>query len=209
MMNKLLYNSCKATTLILSLVVVPITAELPFILSLWLKEVPPYAYALTAIALLSNLPSPMFSILNAGVHATGNNVRLSIGSGTIFLLNFPLTYLCYQLGAPYWTVMLIAGILIEAAILFTAWTCYKQLPEFGLWSFLLKVVVPIHALALLALLACQQLIAAMPAGWGRLIAVGGLSSLLQIGLGYYFILTQEHRSFIKEKITRWTTRKTA
>lgn len=199
-MRDLIYNSSKATTLILIAVITPVAIELNFILGLWLKEIPPFTYTLCFISLLGNIPSAMFSILNTGIHATGNNFKLNIVTGSVFLMNFPLTYLAFSIGLPYWTVMMISVVLIEISILATVWICHKQIPEFKFWHFLLRVILPIHLLTLFTFGVAFVVTLYFTSTWYRLLEVAGISFTFLGILSYFVLLSSRQRGSLRKSV---------
>lgn len=99
-MNKLMERSSLLSfylTLIISSIILLNT---PYILNLWLKEVPPYTVSFVQMIMLFALIESVSKPLITGMLATGKVRDYQIVVGGLQLLNLPLSYLALKLGAP-------------------------------------------------------------------------------------------------------------
>ena len=102
-MQKLVENAITYTTLFMGCFVIIFLIEAEYILKLWLKDVPSYAVVFCRITLISNFLGLINAVISIIIHATGNIKKISIITGSVFLLNIPIVYVCFKLGlAPQW-----------------------------------------------------------------------------------------------------------
>lgn len=199
-MISLMNNLCALITLVLAIFIVPLMAEIDFVLKVWLKTPPPEVASLTFIGLISTLTFSVISTLNTGIGATGNNKALNIGSGTIFIGYFPLYYILLKLGLPLsWCYIgsIFLGFLV---ILYTAFLCQRQLEGYKVRTFLFRVYLPLFILVGAALFACFAVQRTMEEGWIRLFAVI-LTSTLTLGIsGFYIMLSRSQRETILRRL---------
>lgn len=103
------------------LVFIPISAELEFILRLWLKEVPEGTALICQLTLISALVRVLFDSVNAVFLASGKTKWFQIVSSTIQLICIPIGYLLYRIGLPAITIIvlyIINTLVDRCAILF-------------------------------------------------------------------------------------------
>ena len=91
--------------LVLSL---PIIFNAKFILSLWLKDVPPYTIEFTQLILVAMLISSISRPLITAQNATGKVRNYQIVVGGVELLNLPLSYVCLSIGMFPTSVVLVS-----------------------------------------------------------------------------------------------------
>ena len=102
-MQKLVENAITYTSLFMGCFVIIFLIEAEYILRLWLKDVPSYTVAFCQITLISNFLGLINAVICIVIHATGNIKKISIITGSVFLLNIPIVYVCFKLGlAPQW-----------------------------------------------------------------------------------------------------------
>ena len=102
-MQKLVENAITYTSLFMGCFVIIFLIEAEYILKLWLKDVPSYAVVFCQITLISNFLGLINAVICIVIHATGNIKKISIITGSVFLLNIPIVYVCFKLGlAPQW-----------------------------------------------------------------------------------------------------------
>ncbi len=98
--NTLIMNSAKYSTILLLFIVIPLEFETPYVLSLWLKEVPSYCVPFTRLTLISLLTA-ITTPVHAGLTATGNIKSYSYFQGTIYLIApFVSYFLCRFTSTP-------------------------------------------------------------------------------------------------------------
>lgn len=95
---KLIVISSKYSILLLFVLSLPIILEIPFILKVWLKDVPDYTSEFVVITLIIGIIESMRNPINTAMHATGNIKKFQIIEGTASLLILPAAYVCLKFG---------------------------------------------------------------------------------------------------------------
>lgn len=111
-MLRLSMTTSKYCFFLLALVAIPSIFEMPYILSVWLKEVPEYTTIFCSLLLLVILTNQLTIGLQSAVQASGRIKLYQSVVGSILLLNLPISYFLLKFGMPAYSV-LISSILLE------------------------------------------------------------------------------------------------
>jgi O-antigen/teichoic acid export membrane protein len=115
-MLSLVFSGAKITYFLVFVIVLPLTIEMPFVFTLWLKEVPDYVVIFTKLSVCETLIHSITFPLGAVAHATGKiRIYQTIVYG-ILLLNLPLSWVCLSFGAAPYIVMVVAICLASIAV---------------------------------------------------------------------------------------------
>lgn len=148
---KLVQETSYLSFLLMLVLVAPILCETDFILKIWLDKVPQFSSdfvrLILVLALIEVISYPVISMQRA----TGIMKNYQIVTGTIHLLNFPLSWLFLYLGMP---VVIVYDIAIIIAIINTFARLYmlKKIVPISIKKFFKHVIVRIIVLSLLVLL---------------------------------------------------------
>lgn len=108
-MMKLVFYSAKFSFFIILLIVLPILVSTPYILDLWLKQVPNYSVNFVRLAILFVMSESLAKPLVTLMFATGDIKKYQIVvGGSRMIVDFPVSLLCLYLGAPPECVFVIA-----------------------------------------------------------------------------------------------------
>lgn len=97
---KTIVTGCKLNFYLTAIFMLPAIIEMPFILKIWLKEVPEYAVIFSQLQLLRTMIEQITLLVSSSVAANGQIKQLSIASSIINLFPLPLIYLSFYYGAP-------------------------------------------------------------------------------------------------------------
>jgi len=196
-MIKMSILGSKISFFLLMIVYVPMLLEMPYILSIWLKNVPDNTVIFCRLILIRNLLEVMFLTLSSSISAVGKIKNFQIYSSLITILPLPITYILFKLDFPpstlyvifiLYTVLFAINILIFSKKSFNLSAMYflKSAVFYSILIFCIEI-----ALSGIPLLFMHE-------GTGRLIsvlAINGVSFLLLVwGLG----LAASERAKIKE-----------
>lgn len=135
----LVQQVARLSFLLMLILVVPILCETDFILEMWLGKVPNYSSdfvrLILILALIEVLSFPVISIQRA----TGKMRNYQIVTGTIHLMNFPLSWLFLHLGMLGVTVYKIA-IIIAIVNTFARLFMLKQIVPISIAEFFKNVI---------------------------------------------------------------------
>lgn len=107
-MLTLVYKGAKFSFFIMLLIVVPIYATTPYLLNLWLGQVPDHSVNFVRLILLFTMNETMAGPLITAMLATGKirNYQLIVGGSQ--LLNLPISYICLKIGLMVESVFVVA-----------------------------------------------------------------------------------------------------
>jgi O-antigen/teichoic acid export membrane protein len=107
-MFRLITNGAKITWFLLFLFALPLVLEMPFVLSLWLKDPPEYTVVFTRLALIDVLVNSISFPLMTAAQASGKVKLYETVLGTIQLCCFVLIWIVLMLGSPAEASMLVS-----------------------------------------------------------------------------------------------------
>lgn len=110
-MMMLMFRSSRFCFYLILILSLPVLIETPYILSLWLKEVPDYTVLFIRLVVINAVIESMSYPLMASVQATGNIKWYQIIVGGLLILNLPISYIALKLGGSPQITMYIAILL--------------------------------------------------------------------------------------------------
>lgn len=113
----LISNGAKFSYYIMLIFALPILFNTPYVLFLWLKQVPEYTVWFVRLALVFALSETISNPLVTAASANGNIKRYQLIVGGIQAFNFPLSLLALYIGLPPYTVFIIAIILSQLCMI--------------------------------------------------------------------------------------------
>ena len=204
-MFSLAMNASKFGAALMLWVCVPLIAEMNYVLTLWLGNIPEHTvvfskYAL-AQAIIMATSRPLVTIL----HATGKMKLPNLIDGSILLLILPATYIMLKCNVD---IDLIAGINIFPWIceLITCICLVKILVKINTFSYFSRVIAKLIIIFVIAFFTACFIQNRMPESFIRLISVIVGSSVILFISAYYILFDKDARSkiifIIKKRITR-------
>ena len=192
--------ACKYSFLILLLVVTPILAELPTILHVWLKEVPPYCVAFCAIILLSALTDQLALGLTLIVEATGRIRNYSLWKYTMKVMVLPAMYLGVKAGLSiaesfvfYWVFEFLSVVVTIAYICHATGETYR--------SYLQNVILKILPTCIFVGIAAYTSVILFETSPWRIIVTGMITTLVGLGSIWYCAMHTQERTDVLSMIT--------
>lgn len=197
----LVQRGCKGTFFLMYLFALPLMIETPYVLTLWLKRPPDMVFLFTRLALLDALIDSISYPIMTLAQATGK-IRLYQGVvGGLLLLNLPVSYCALILGAPAYSVMVIAVIITFLAFIIRL-VIIKYIASFSLRQFFCKTVLPVTTVSFCSWIFPVILSSHMQTGFLRLI-VTTLISCFSTGLFIWRLgLSGEERKMILSAIRK-------
>ena len=148
-MMKLAFQSAKFSFFILLFIALPIIVSTSYILNLWLVDVPDNTIIFVRLILIFVLSETLASPLVTIMLATGKIRNYQIVVGGFQMLNFPLTYLCYKLGAPSESIFLVA-ICVSVICEMSRLIMLQKMVRLSIIAFLKKVYFRVWLVAVVA-----------------------------------------------------------
>lgn len=151
-MISLLYRSTRFSFYLLYALSLPLIIEMKFVLSIWLKEVPPYTALFCQLVLICSLVSVNSSLLPRIAWAYGKIKKYQIIVSSVLFLNFPLSYLVLKLGAsPVMTT--IVAIAIQIVVIWVRLYLVSKMVNLSILDYFKKVILNTLSVAFLSLIA--------------------------------------------------------
>lgn len=198
-------TSCKFGFLILALIVVPIIAELPTILSIWLKEVPPLCVLFCTVILSAALTDQLSLGMTILMSATGRIRNFSLLNFTAKTLTIPAMYFAVKNGLSlaeaflfYWVFEMLSVIIAIAYI------CQATKATFA--SYMRNVFLRIFPVLILVILTAIGIGNVLPPTICRVMLTGISTSVVGIAAIWMLSLVTSERQqvihTIQSKFTR-------
>jgi O-antigen/teichoic acid export membrane protein len=195
------FRGAKGAYFLMYLFVLPLILEMPLVLSLWLKNPPEYVELFTRLVLIDVLVNSIGVLLGTLVQATGNIKLWNSLLGGIQIFNFPVSLLILRLGAPAYSVVVVA-ICITLSVFILRFPLLKRLVAYSIKQFFKKVVLPICIVSVISAVLPIILHSSMNQSFLRLfmvISVSGLSTCMGI---YFFGLDITERKIVQHEIKK-------
>ncbi len=138
-MFNLVFFSSKLSFLLLLIISLPIVIDAPYILKLWLKEVPENSVLFTRLMLIYMLTLSVTYSINMSAQASGNIKWFQIAEGTILLLNIPAAIFMYKMGMDAY-VSFIAMIILSIVAFITKLLILRKTICFPIKQYLFSVL---------------------------------------------------------------------
>ena len=186
-LHKLVFNVSNYSFYLMFFISLPIIAETPFILKLWLGEVPEYTVPFVRLTLLVNMLESLKMPLNTSIHATGNIKKFQLLEGTVMLMILPLSFMCLKFGMSATSVFVIQAIIFFIAQLIR---CYIVCPAIRMSrclymkNCLLKILIVIIPPSIIVLLLKSFIHIAID--WFSFVIIG-IISVVTTGLSIFYI----------------------
>lgn len=99
-MLKITMSSSKFSFFLFSFFVIPFFIETPYILKIWLKEIPEYAIIFCRMQLFCSLIGQLGATINSAIAAGGKIDKFSLYSSLLYLGSILLTYILFKNNVP-------------------------------------------------------------------------------------------------------------
>lgn len=199
-MQLLMEQASKFTMVMICLITVPVIFEMPYLLRLWLGDVPVYTVVFCRILLLDNLLGLLNYIINLGVYSQGNIKVLSLVSGTLKFLCLPIIFVLFYFHFPpswaYWCNFICLFFIVSVDL----YLLKNQVPQIDIRSFFITIVKPL-ILIIIVSFGYLFLHGVIPDCFSYKLFAGLLFGLLLLFFSYYLLLDKEERQGLKKFIS--------
>ena len=102
-MNKVTISGCKFNTFLILLLAIPCIVEMPYILDVWLKDVPDWAVAFCTLQLIQTIVCQMVASVSTAIYAQGDIKAYAIWKSIMNAAPLFITWLAFGIGGgPVW-----------------------------------------------------------------------------------------------------------
>lgn len=199
-LHRLMFSSSRISFFLLLLIALPVMIEVPYLLHLWLVEVPAYTVLFTRIILLEALFNTLSGTLITCLLATGIIKWYQIVVGSIMLLNIPISYLLLKLGFSIETPLIVSLVIILISTGVRLWFGKFQL-SINILAYVREVVKPVMIVFVLSSIFPMFVYETMECGFLRLI-VTFIISVLSVSLCVYFLGMSKGEQFFLHAFVR-------
>lgn len=206
-LHSLIFRGTKLSYYLMLLLAVPVLAETPVILRLWLKIVPDHSVLFARLTVISALIIVLGTPLVKAQLATGNLKRYQITVSSISICSFPLTWIAYKIGLPAeWSYHIFN--LLYFIILFVRVYLIRDLIDFPCKRFLTEVYLRVFIVTVIAAVLPYLICRLQPESIWRLIEVLIVSTISVCTTVYVFGLDKEERSVVLSHVNRFLSKGT-
>lgn len=211
LMNKAANVGNKYMAILTMILAVPLILEMPFVLNVWLKDVPEWAILFCRLQLVQTVISMTASNTATSVYATGKIKNYAIYKSVMNLLPIVFTYISFRLGGePYWLyIPMIVFWSIGGNIVILHFAC-KQC-SLALTDYLSEVIRPVVLTVALMVGSGWVVTSAMHYGAVRFLACSFATTLAMALSMWMWAMTKEEQSAFKQLASEklWKFRKSS
>ncbi len=150
-MFKLVFRGSRLSYLLMLTFVVPVFLEAPYLLNLWLVEVPESTILFLRLVLLTALVDSLSGTLITSMHASGKVRDYQIVVGGISLLTLPIVYITLKMGVEaYWA--LVIDLSMSILLHFMRVILLKHSIGFPMLTYLKSVTFKVSMISVLAII---------------------------------------------------------
>lgn len=200
-MFKLVFRSSKLSYYLILLISLPIMIETPFIINLWLGEIPEYVVIFTRLILIITAIDSVSHPLMTTAHATGDIKLYQASVGTTTILNLPISYVFLKLGfSP--VVVFEISICISIICLFMRLWIVNRLLNFPVKDYIIHVLGDSLKVTFISLFIPSVLYYYLDNSFCSFICITLLSIVVTIFSVYCIGLTSAEKEFVDSFIKR-------
>lgn len=186
---------------ILLLFALPILFEADFVLTLWLKHYPAHTVNFVRLILLVTMCDTLSNTLINLQVSTGKIRNYQLAVGGVYLMNFPLSYICLKIGLQPESTFIVA-LIVAVACLFLRLLFLRKMVGLSMKRYLYKVCGNVLCVTLAAAILPGLLYMQIPEGWVRFLIIGIVSILCTMISIYCIGCNTNERNFIHGKVFR-------
>lgn len=181
-MLRLVYVAAKFSVFLFAVFAIPVFIELPYLLNLWLKEVPDYVVVFCRLFLIQMFIGKYTYSLIRAFRAIGKIKEVSLWGALIKFATIPAAYLLFKAGMPPPAIF---HVLVGAAVILSFVYLYygKKIAGINLFDYINKVFVQASVPVILSVFISILPMLTMEEGFVRLVTtslISGVASLLLI-----------------------------
>lgn len=202
-MFKLVFRSSKFSFYLIFLLSLPIIIEAPYIIKLWLGQLPEHVVPFTRMIVLISAIDSMATPLMTTCHATGRIKLYQSVVGTLIICNVPISY-CFLkfLDCSPNIVFMVSLCLSTIALFIRIWIVKHLIKSFPVWNYIKKVLLLSLVIAALSAVVPSLLHATMEPSFLSCCAVVSSSLVSTLLFIYLLGLTKGERKTIVEMIRK-------
>ena len=149
---EMIYKATRLSSLLIVVIAIPFCIQMSFILELWLKTVPPSASIFCQLLLVSACLNVLRAPLMIGIHATGKIKRMSLITGSCFLIGVVAVWIGYLCGLAVEFAYIVSVAINLVLIIVVANLLSRLIVLFSFWDYFMKSLIPVLVVACASLI---------------------------------------------------------
>ncbi len=198
--SSLIFKSSKYFSFLLLLVAVPIGIRAPYILRLWLGELPEYVVVFVRILLCVSLVDAISGPLMRASDATGDIKKYHLVVGGVLMTIVPVAYIFLKLGYPPQSVFFVY-LIISILALGARLIILRQKIHLSVRAYITNVILPIIYVIITALPTSYILSQYISFDFVGFILFAIASTIITAAVIYACGINHDERKFIKDKVS--------
>lgn len=195
----LVYMGTRFSFYLVLILSMPLYFEIDYVLSIWLKEVPPMTADFCRLIFVCGLVQTCSNLFATVAKAYGKIRNYQLIISFILMCNFPLSYLMLHWGfSPLSTV--VVAILIQVFCLLARLLLMKRMIIYSIREFLCNVLVPLLVVTLLSGIVPCVISRIMTHGLSRFLCNVAATELVMVLIVYTLGLRQNERQLVRKTI---------
>jgi hypothetical protein len=199
-MIKYMQYAAKYGFLMVFMIGMPLFLEMPFVLKIWLVNVPEYTVDFARMTLLTALFGSITTAQVAGIHATGRIKPPTLVMASYVLSVIPISYICFRQGFSPLIPFIVNASLIGVNIICNLFFLRHYISEFLIHEYLQKVILPCFCVSLSAVILPLFLIFIINTSFLRLFLVIAASVVSTTVFTLLFAMENEAKIYLIKKI---------
>lgn len=200
-MFKLVFRSSKFSFFLIFILSLPIIIETPYIVNLWLGQLPEYVVPFTRLIVIISSIDSMATPLMTACHATGKIKLYQSVIGILIICNVPISYCLLRfLSCGPITVFIVSLIISTLALLIRIRIVKYLINNFPVWDYLKSVVLLSLLIAILSAVIPTILHLCLPASFFSCCVVVASSFVSTVFFAYYTGFSYDEKQKIKQII---------
>ena len=199
---RIAFISSRVSVFVLSLFAVPLILEMPYVLKIWLHEVPDYTIGLCQLMLISSIIYQYSAGLMSSVQAVGKIRGYMIAMSVLILLTIPISYVLLKIGLPIYTVMLVWAS-IEVVSLGVRLYQASTIVGISIPQFFKKVVLPTIIAIMVSALVALSVQHYMNQGIVRLIVVTLIFVAIYIAISWFMVFDSSEHAMVNSFLDKF------
>lgn len=187
--------SSKYSVWVIALFAIPLIVEMPYVLKLWLKDVPEYTLRLSQLILVLGIVYQYSVGLMSSIQAVGKIKDYFIVMSVLILMNLPICYCVLKFGMPLY-YCIIVFIIIELISLITRLFMAQKIVGIKVLEFVKKVVLPTIFSIFTGSIFILPLHFFMEESFLRVVVVSLVYLIIYVGFAWFFVFDDEVKKMI-------------
>jgi len=198
-MIRIIMTGSKLSYILVVIIALPLLMELPFLLDIWLTEVPEYAITFCRYEVVQQIIASSTVALVTMITGVGDIKHFQLFSSLTYVLRLPLIFLLLKLfkvpEQAYWVSTAAVTLLCIGRIYFAKTKCGLPVSQY-----IRIVLIPCCLITVIVLFALWGIITVMDPSWIRLIVTLVVSTIVMLISIYLFVISESEKAMILSMI---------